>query len=144
MKRQKQYRGFTLVELLVVVALIGLLSVAVVVALNPAGKISSAKTNTAKSNAKNIANAIERCITEYIVANPTATEDVAIGACDTAGELKITPLTADQALNANAGSTSLCFSELTGTAGQYIKFTHATGGVTTYVENAAAACSGGV
>ncbi len=134
-------KGFTLVELLVVVAIIGLLAVAVIVAINPAAKISATKTAQAKRDTKVAAEAIERCITSYLIANPTATEATAIDNCDTAALLGITVGTG-QTLNSSA--TSGCFSSQTGVATVWIKYTHSSTGATSYVEDATTACTGGV
>lgn len=133
--------GFTLVELLVVVALISLLAVAVIVAVNPAQRLRDTKTAAAKRDVKVVAEAIERCITEYLVDNTSATEATALAACDTVGDLGISTLATGQALNSSA--TSVCFSSLTGTAAVYVKYTHSSAGVTSYVENSGTACSSG-
>jgi prepilin-type N-terminal cleavage/methylation domain-containing protein len=136
-------RGFTLIELLIVVALVGLLAVAVIVTLNPAQRIRDAKTNTAKHDGKTAADAIERCLTTYLTANPSFSENQAITYCSTAANLGIT-LGGGQVLNAAPDGSSVCFSEETGTVGVFVKFTHAAGGVTNYVENAVSACVNGV
>lgn len=137
-------KGFTLVELLVVIAIIGILAVAVVAAINPAARINTAKTNTAKSDTKVVANAIERCITDFLTTNPGSAESAAITACDTEAEIKINPVASGQALNSAAAGASVCFSELTGVASTYVKYTHTSAGATSYVETAGAACAAGV
>ncbi len=141
-------RGFTLVELLVVVAIISLLAVAVIVAINPAARLRDAKTAAAKRDVKVVAEAIERCITEYLVANVTATtEAAAITAC-TQAELGITVGTG-QALNWAAAGASVCFSSeawalVSGAwVTRYVKYEHTSGGATTYSETETAACSAG-
>jgi len=136
-------KGFTLVELLVVVAILALLAVAVIVAINPATMLSNAKTNQAKRDVKVAADAIERCITSYLIANPTATEATAILACDTAGELGITVGTG-QALNSAAAGASVCFSSQTGSSTVYVKYVHTSGSGGSYSESASAACASGV
>lgn len=141
MKRIKA--GFTLIEVLVVMTLVGLLAVAIVVTINPVQRIRDAKTNTAKHDGKTAAEAIERCLTTYLTANSSASENQAIIHCSSAGNLGMT-LGGGQALNAALDGSSVCFSEETGTASVFVKFTHAVGGATSYAENAAQACVNGV
>jgi len=135
-------KGFTLVELLVVVAILALLAVAVIVAINPATMLSNAKTNQAKRDVKVVADAIERCITSYLVANPTATEATAISNCYTAAQLGITTTTG-QDLNKAADNSSVCFSSLRGDS-NYAKYVHTAGSGGTYTDSASSKCALGV
>lgn len=51
-------KGFTLVELLVVIAVIGIMAAAVLIAINPVAKINQAKDGNVKSDVSQLANAL--------------------------------------------------------------------------------------
>ena len=56
----KQMKGFTLVELLIVIALIAILSVAVLATINPIEQANKAKDSTVQNDAAEVLNAYER------------------------------------------------------------------------------------
>ena len=58
----KENKGLTLVELLVVVGIIGLLSVAVVATINPKGRFGEAAEASSKDTVGKIATAMETCL----------------------------------------------------------------------------------
>jgi len=53
-------KGFTLVEMLIVIAIIGVLAVAVLSAINPIEQMRKARDTRRKSNASELLNAVER------------------------------------------------------------------------------------
>jgi type IV pilus assembly protein PilA len=59
-------KGFTLVELLIVIAIIAILVLIVIIAINPIQRIQDATDRTATSNVRSVATAVEGCLT-----NPT-------------------------------------------------------------------------
>lgn len=136
MKMIKRKSAFTLVELLVVVAILGLLAVGVVLSINPASKIATTKTNNSNASVKTVAGAIETCITNELGTGVISTDAQAIYLCRTATILGITVGT-DQVLTTSPilattppTITSICFSSKDG-AGTYSKYVH-TGGAGTY------------
>jgi prepilin-type N-terminal cleavage/methylation domain-containing protein len=56
----KKSRGFTLVEMLIVIAVIGVLAVAVLSAINPIEQMRKARDTRRRSNAAELLNALER------------------------------------------------------------------------------------
>jgi len=52
-------KGFTLVELLIVITILGILSMAVLIAVNPSAKINSAKVAVLKSDMSQLVNALQ-------------------------------------------------------------------------------------
>lgn len=56
----KKSRGFTLVEMLIVIAVIGVLAVAVLSAINPVEQMRKARDTRRRSNAAELLNALER------------------------------------------------------------------------------------
>lgn len=64
MKKRKIFeKGFTLVELLIVIALIAILSVAVLATINPIEQSNKAKDSTVQNDAAEVMNALERYYT---------------------------------------------------------------------------------
>ncbi|MEX0621596.1 MAG: prepilin-type N-terminal cleavage/methylation domain-containing protein [Candidatus Woykebacteria bacterium] len=56
-------KGFTLVELLIVIAIIAILVLIVIIAINPIQRIQDATDRTAESNVRAVATAVEGCLT---------------------------------------------------------------------------------
>lgn len=59
----RKTRGFTLVELLIVIAIIAILVLIVIIAINPIQRIQDATDRTAESNVRSVATAVEGCLT---------------------------------------------------------------------------------
>ena len=58
-------RGFTLIELLITIAIVGILSAAVLVGINPAKKIAQANDSKVKSNVGQVATALQSFYTRF-------------------------------------------------------------------------------
>lgn len=58
-------KGFTLIEMLIVIAVIGVLAVAVLSAINPIEQMRKARDTRRRSNAAELMNALERYYTTY-------------------------------------------------------------------------------
>ncbi|TXG76519.1 prepilin-type N-terminal cleavage/methylation domain-containing protein [Candidatus Dojkabacteria bacterium] len=78
-------KGFTLVELLVVIGILGILMVGALVALNPLGRFNQAKDATARGTIDQVSAAIQ----SYYAANQTYPTNIA--AMVTSGDLQTTP-----------------------------------------------------
>ncbi|MFA6462430.1 MAG: type II secretion system protein [Candidatus Shapirobacteria bacterium] len=77
-------RGFTLVELLIVIALIAILSVAVLATINPIEQSNKAKDATAQNDAAEVMNAYERYYTVKFTYPWMDTNSGAVASADTA------------------------------------------------------------
>ena len=87
--QKKIRRGFTLIELLITIAIIGILSAAVLVGINPIQKLNQANDSKAKSDVGQIATAMQ----SYFTSNqsfPTTAQGTAQLA--TYNELKVVPV----------------------------------------------------
>lgn len=96
-------KAFTLIELLIVIAVLGVLAAAVVAAINPVQKINKAKDSTVKSDMGQLVNALQA----YFTGQPIPQYPVNLDGLVTGNELKSVPK--QQAGNvacpaANAGS----------------------------------------
>ncbi len=80
----KKVQGFTLIELIIVIAILGILAVAVLSAINPLEQIRKANDSRRKSNAAELLNGAERYISSYAGEYPA--EFAAIGS-DSPGAL---------------------------------------------------------
>ena len=61
----KSSKGFTLIEILIVIVLLGILAVAVLSAINPLEQIRKGRDSTRKSDAAELLNAFERNYTSF-------------------------------------------------------------------------------
>ena len=85
MKQILRRKGFTLVELLIVIALIAILSVAVLATINPIEQSNKAKDATVQNDAAEVLNAYERYYAAQssypwvdVIANPAVTVDTLV------------------------------------------------------------------
>jgi prepilin-type N-terminal cleavage/methylation domain-containing protein len=117
-KRIMFKKGFTLVELLVVIALIGILAAAVVVLIDPVDKVHQANDSKVQSDLGQVATALQSYATLHNGVYPGTDWATAIAALSTAGELKAVNLTAPggyvpyAAATANAGADVVVYSNL--------------------------------
>lgn len=61
----KKIKGFTMIELLIVIAVLGILAVAVLSAINPLEQMRKARDSGRKSDAAELLNALERYYTSF-------------------------------------------------------------------------------
>ena len=121
-------KGFTLIELLITIAIIGVLSAAVLIGLNPAQKIAQANDSKVKSDVGQVATAVQTYYTAYQVYPVTGS--AGITALVSTSELRVAPSTAiTYTLSGSnfsvsgpisapktAGNTMWCYRSATGTA----------------------------
>jgi prepilin-type N-terminal cleavage/methylation domain-containing protein len=79
----KKQKGFTLVELLIVIAIIAILVVIVIIAINPIERLNDARDRTAASNVRATGTLIATCVTQALTAVGGSVAD-----CDTEGEIE--------------------------------------------------------
>ena len=79
MKREKQ-KGFTLLEILLVIVAIGILAAIVLIAINPTKQIEAARTAQRRSDLNNIAKAIQQFIIDNAGSYPGALQNIPVGA----------------------------------------------------------------
>lgn len=127
MKSEKfKMAGFTLVELLVVIAVLGILMAGIVIAIDPVQQMARARDAGRKSNLGQIGEAMVSYYTSHAAAFPAADANWLVGtAADPdglvyAGELKAAPPLAPLTSGGSACSTlmvnNFCYA-VTGTAG---------------------------
>ncbi|MCX6783526.1 MAG: prepilin-type N-terminal cleavage/methylation domain-containing protein [candidate division WWE3 bacterium] len=68
--------GFTLVELLVVIALIAILGVVAIAAINPSAKINSATDAKAMANVETLGKTMESCVADRLTAGQTKAQSI--------------------------------------------------------------------
>ena len=149
--------GFTLVELLVVIAIIAVLGVVAIAAINPAARINSAKDQQALANVQSIGKAMEACLTDRMTGTPARTQAQATddccgaavaGACTSTTAVGLgfygygfnsgTWPTGIAVTRGPAAGSAICISQLRGSDALYDKYL--AGGGTVSI-TAAAACS---
>lgn len=110
----RREKGFTLVELLIVIAIIAILVLLVIVALDPLERLRDTSDRDAQNSVRQAGAAIAACVTKEISAGvPEATALGALGPCGSAANLA---------------------------ANDYISNAAALGGVTTWTFTGADAC----
>ena len=97
----KRTRGFTLVELLIVIAIIAILVLLVIVAINPLERIRDANDRRAQNEARQGGSAVAACITKELAkgASPFSTTS---SLCDTKPELQANGYISNEASMANS------------------------------------------
>ena len=83
----RKSKGFTLVELLVVIAIIAILVLIVIVAINPAERINDARDKAAESDVRSTASAMEACLAWV---DPITNVQNTVANCDAAGLIAAT------------------------------------------------------
>jgi prepilin-type N-terminal cleavage/methylation domain-containing protein len=82
-------KGFTLVELLVVIVILGILAAVVVFAVG--GSTDKAKTNSCKAEKNTVESAVEAYRASTGALPPNGVSDLVVGASNTNGFLRATP-----------------------------------------------------
>ena len=83
MRQNRQNKGFTLLEILLVIAAIGILAAIVLVAINPNKQIEAARNAKRKSDINTIIKAIQQYSIDNNGQNPTGIETGAKAICNT-------------------------------------------------------------
>jgi len=87
---QKKVKGFTLIEILLVIAILSVLSVVVYVALNPAGRLADTRNSRRFGDVNNVLTALHECIVDEdgVLANcglSTSLAETELGTCAAGG-----------------------------------------------------------
>jgi len=90
LKSYNPQRAFTLIELLIVIAVLGILAAAIIVAINPVKKINQAKDSNLKSDMGQLVNALQIYFTSTGTVG-TPVYPTGLDVLLTAGELKTMP-----------------------------------------------------
>jgi general secretion pathway protein G len=86
-------RGFTLIEILIVVTIVGIMAAAIILAINPAKRNKQARDATRKSDIGQIANALKAYFTNYgTYPSPSGPGSASLTALVFSGDLKQIPL----------------------------------------------------
>ena len=101
LKNIKLQKGFTLIEILIVIGIIAILAAVVIVAINPARQFAQARNSQRSSNVNTILNAVGQYAVENKGAVPasittTATEICATDASSCTGLIDLSVLTASE------------------------------------------------
>jgi prepilin-type N-terminal cleavage/methylation domain-containing protein len=159
-RKQNCSRGFTLVEILVVIAILAILLTLVVVAINPAARINASKDAQALANVSQLGKSFEACINDRMTlagrSAAGATDDCCGRATNDAGDC-VSDATHGLALynygyaggfpimthvnRGAAGTTGICIDERRGSDNNYVGFTVGGGTLNTA---SAGGCSNGV
>lgn len=100
-KSMKKQKGFTLIEILIVIGIIAILAVVTIIAINPARQFAQARNSQRSSNVNTILNAINQYGVDNKGALPTtitttATEICQTGAASCTGLIDLSVLTASE------------------------------------------------
>lgn len=85
LKRLNKLKGFTLIEVLLVVAIIAILAGIVILAVNPAKQLADARNAQRKSDVTTLLNAIYQYAIDNNGSVPTTVTDTATEICNTTG-----------------------------------------------------------
>ncbi len=88
-KLQNNTKGFTLVEVLLVIVIIAILAAIVIVAINPARQISQANNTQRESNVKTVLDAVHQYTIDNNGLIPTAITGTATNISSTAGDIDL-------------------------------------------------------
>ncbi len=84
-KNKKTQKGFTLIEILIVIGIIAILAAVVIVAINPARQFAQARNSQRSSNVNTILNAIGQYAVENAGTVPASITTTATEICMTGG-----------------------------------------------------------
>ena len=111
MKNRENKKGFTLIEILIVIGLIAILATIVLVALNPARQFAQGRNSQRTSNVSTILNAYGQRVADNkglfgVDATCSATMDIPVSAVDESSAAKICKV-GSAVLLADCGSTTV-------------------------------------
>ena len=157
MVNKNRLAGFTLVEILVVIAIIAILAAIVIVSINPRENINKSKDSQAIANVNQLSLSFEACITSRLAADRTEAEatddccgatDVGSCVCDATHGLAIYKYGSgggfppEMIVNRGAaGGTNICMAQKRGSDDTYVAYGVGDGGLT---RNSPTGCYNGV